>query len=354
MLKKISSWVCSTFLFLLLLIVPAQAREETIPITGYVNDYANVLDPQTEADLNAQGEAFASRTGAQVVIVTTDSLHGADAMKVATDSANEAQLGSGELDNGVLILVSIDDKQRFMAVGSGLEGDLTDIDCEHLQQDYLVPAFRQGDYSKGLVDLYEHTIDHIANAYGLDLDDDSNFAPNNAPVTQRKQASFDWTGLFAIGAVLVLGAFVLTKKPSSRQGTTLHLKPHQQYRLTVPGVNFQNDSVVVGSDDPNIATITPDGMVTAHNIGQTRITIQKLDGPRLTYTIVVSRHDSSGGRRRRDSDVFDAFLLGSLLGGRHNGGYRGPRSGGGFGGFGGGGFSGGGGGFRGGGSGGSW
>lgn len=359
MLNKANVLICSFFLLFATLFSPLliNAEEETLPINNYINDYADLLDTQTEADLNAQGEAFASQTGAQVVIVTTDSLHGADAMKVATDSANQAKLGSGELDNGVLILVNIDDKQRFMAVGSGLEGDLTDIDCEHLQQDYLVPAFRNGDYQEGLVDLYQHTIDHIANAYGIEPSASQNSAYDNS--SRKEEDSFDFGGLGLIVMVLLFTGFFLLRRPSAKNGTVLRLTVHQTYYLNISGVNFSKDTVIVGSSKPSVASITPNGLITAHAVGEAIITVQKLDETKYLYRVIVS-HSNSGGRRRSNDDVWDALFLGSMLGRSHRGGssYRPRSNGNGFGGFGGfgggGGFTGGGGGFRGGGSGGSW
>lgn len=362
MLNKANVLICSFFLLFATLFSPLliNAEEETLPINNYINDYADLLDAQTEADLNAQGEAFASQTGAQVVIVTTDSLHGADAMKVATDSANEAKLGSGELDNGVLILVSIDDKQRFMAVGSGLEGDLTDIDCEHLQQDYLVPAFRNGDYQEGLVDLYEHTIDHIADAYGVQPNTGQNSSSNAS--NYEEEDSFDLEGLGLIVLVLLFAGFFLLRRPSNKNGMVLRLAPHQKYHLNISGVDFSKDTVIVGSSKPSVASITPNGLITAHAIGEAIITVQKLDETKYRYQVIVSNPNSGRRRRRSEDDVWDALFLGSMLGRNNHRGssYRPHSNNGGFGGFGGfgggsgGGFTGGGGGFRGGGSGGSW
>ena len=50
-----------------------------------------------------------------------------------------------------------------MEVGTGLEGTITDIASQHLQTDYLVPQFQDGNYQKGLEDLYYQIIDAITN-----------------------------------------------------------------------------------------------------------------------------------------------------------------------------------------------
>lgn len=348
MLKKSLRFLFLILIFPVLLTIPAYARNElALPIHDYVNDYADVMDPSSVEELDRIGRAFYEKTGVQAVIVTTDSLNGKDAMQVATDTANEAQIGSKDKDNGVLILVSIDDKQRFMAVGSGLEGDLTDIDCEHLQQEYLVPAFRQGNYQQGLVDLYKATLQHIANDYGVDLSSEGIEAPENR-TPERQSDSFSLSSLIPIVFVLLIGIVFLTRG-SSKKGSALTLYVGQKYRLTTPGYDFDSGSIIVSSSDPNVASIRPDGIIHAFSKGYTIITLQKLDGESTKIQVQVIYRSHSGGRR--EDDALDAFILGNMLGRASR---RSNRYGG-FGGFGsGGGFSGGGGGFRGGGSGGSW
>lgn len=365
MSKKILKYCFLIFCLTALSFSPIWAKnEEALPIHDYINDYAHLMDSSTIARLNALGKEFYERTGVQMVIVTTNSLNGADAMQVATDTANEAQIGSADQDNGVLILVSISDKQRFMAVGSGLEGDLTDIDCEHLQQDYLVPAFQKGLYQQGLVDLYEHTIDHIADAYGIEFNaqqiysQDSNYNYGASREPSIRDDSFDFGSLFLIVFILLIGAFFLLRKPKN-QTSRISLEVGHSYRLNESGYSFQNESIIVSSSKPDVASIRPDGIIKAHSVGQTTITLQKLDGQRKTIIVNVYLPNQ---RRRRDTDLLDAFILGNMIGNsrrgssyRHSGGFGGFGSGGfGSGHSSGGGFRGGGGGFRGGGSGGSW
>ena len=61
-------------------------------------------------------------------------------------------IGKSGKDNGVLVLVALDEQQWRMEVGYGLEGDITDIETNLIAQKYLVPAFRDGNYGEGLYD----------------------------------------------------------------------------------------------------------------------------------------------------------------------------------------------------------
>ena len=59
-------------------------------------------------------------------------------------------IGKADLDNGVLVLVAIEDREWRIEVGYGLEGYITDIESYQIAQDYLVPKFQQGEYGEGL------------------------------------------------------------------------------------------------------------------------------------------------------------------------------------------------------------
>ena len=61
-------------------------------------------------------------------------------------------IGKKGKDNGVLVLVSLDEQQWRIEVGYGLEGDITDVESNRIAQEYLEPQLRQGNYGEGLYD----------------------------------------------------------------------------------------------------------------------------------------------------------------------------------------------------------
>lgn len=127
---------------------------KTLKVTNYINDYANLVSDGTEEYLNSLGQELEDATGSQVVFITLDSLNGADIREVAYKTFNYYKLGDSEKNNGILFIVSIQDKLRYMEVGVGLEDVITDISSQHLQKDYLVPDFQKGNYEEGLRKLY--------------------------------------------------------------------------------------------------------------------------------------------------------------------------------------------------------
>lgn len=72
----------------------------------------------------------------------------------ALDVLDGAQTGIGKSgkDNGVLLVVAIQEREYRFEVGYGLEGDITDIETGLIAQEYLVPAFQNGNYGEGLYD----------------------------------------------------------------------------------------------------------------------------------------------------------------------------------------------------------
>jgi len=59
-------------------------------------------------------------------------------------------IGKKDINNGVLLLVSIEDRQSRIHTGYGVEGDLPDIATYYIQQDFMLPAFREGNYFLGI------------------------------------------------------------------------------------------------------------------------------------------------------------------------------------------------------------
>ncbi|MEF2608044.1 MAG: TPM domain-containing protein, partial [Faecalicoccus sp.] len=124
--------------------------DDTLVIDDYINDHANIVDENTEENLNKLGYQLEQETGAQVVFITEDTLHDQDIRQVAYQTFKKYQLGDKDKDNGILFIVSIEDKLRYMEVGRSLEDVITDIKSQHLQTDYLVPYFQKEDYSTGI------------------------------------------------------------------------------------------------------------------------------------------------------------------------------------------------------------
>ncbi|MEO9788928.1 MAG: TPM domain-containing protein, partial [Aurantimonas coralicida] len=133
----------------LALVAPAAAQEFP-PLTGRVVDTADLLDPGTETALTEKLAAFEAQGSDQVVVVTVPDLQGAEIADYANRLGREWGIGQAEENNGVVLLVSRDDREVRIEVGYGLEGTLTDALSSLIIQNDILPAFRGGDYPGGI------------------------------------------------------------------------------------------------------------------------------------------------------------------------------------------------------------
>ena len=151
------------FIILCLLLfasLAAQARSyraEDIPNvqradrTRYVSNPDGILSPGAVARIDSVCGALRDRAIAQVAVVAVDDIAGGDVFDFAVDLFTQWGVGRAENDNGLGILLVRDRREIRFVTGGGLEGVLPDAVCKRIQLKYMLPAFREGDYSRGMV-----------------------------------------------------------------------------------------------------------------------------------------------------------------------------------------------------------
>lgn len=140
------------FAFLTLIIFPVSVFAFTVPQkpTGFIQDYVGVLTRDQVLDLETKLENYEKNTTNEIVVVIIKSLDGDTIENVAQDIFTKWGIGKKGVDNGVLLLVSIEDRKTRIHTGYGVEGFLTDIGTSYIQSDIIAPAFRKGDYYGGI------------------------------------------------------------------------------------------------------------------------------------------------------------------------------------------------------------
>jgi uncharacterized protein len=127
--------------------------EIAIPDTPYnhVVDLAGIINNDVEAKMNGYLLELEQKTTAQFVVLTIKDLEGGSIDEMSINIAhNKWKLGKKGKDNGVLLLVAFQDRKYRFEVGYGLEGILPDSLAGSIGREYLVPYFKQGDYSTGI------------------------------------------------------------------------------------------------------------------------------------------------------------------------------------------------------------
>ncbi len=138
----------------------------------FVNDFADVISEENEQDIMKIGVDLYKQTSAQVVVVTVDSLDGYEVNDYALELGREWGVGSKETNNGVVLLLSVNDREVTILVGYGLEGCLTDAGTGRILDDYAVPYLSNNDFSTGLLEAYKAIAGDVCTEYGIELNPD--------------------------------------------------------------------------------------------------------------------------------------------------------------------------------------
>ena len=156
------------FVFVLLLLtpyflLPTSASSYTSPgkPSGFINDFAGILKPETVSFLNQKLEQFSTDTGNEIVVVTILRLKDETIETYAEKLFQEWGIGKEKGDNGLLLLVSLEDRVVRIEVGYGLEPVITDIESAHIINDILVPAFQDSRYDDGIGSAIEKITNDI-------------------------------------------------------------------------------------------------------------------------------------------------------------------------------------------------
>jgi uncharacterized protein len=137
---------------------------------NHVVDLAGIIDAGSEAGLNRYLMELEQKTTAQMVVLTINSLEGEPIEDVSIDVAhNRWKLGQKDKDNGVLILVALNDRKYRFEVGYGLEGVLPDSLVGSIGRQYLVPYFQKGDYATGITAATLAAIKIVASDAGVEI-----------------------------------------------------------------------------------------------------------------------------------------------------------------------------------------
>lgn len=136
-----------------------------------VNDFANLLTPPQRENLENKLVQFSKSTSNQITIVTIDQLNGLTASQYATQLGIHWGVGKKGKENGVVVLVAAQDRKMNISPGYGLESVLTDAMCGRIIRNEMAPAFREGNYYKGLDKASDAIIAATQGAYTADSDE---------------------------------------------------------------------------------------------------------------------------------------------------------------------------------------
>lgn len=211
-MKKIYTVFAALAVFLVIFTNVAFAADLPKPTKNFfVNDFANVISNADEEKMQQQGEALFKECGAQVVVVTVKSLNGEDLESYSLNLARSWRIGSDKNDDGILLLLAVDERKVRIEVGYGLEGALPDSKTGRMLDTYGVDRFKKNDFSTGLAAVYDSLVNEVYIEKGLDP------ADGYTPVEDYSLTTKEKVITYGIIALIVL-AFIFTNRGKRKRG----------------------------------------------------------------------------------------------------------------------------------------
>ena len=143
--NKIAAFFCAA-------LISASAFALKVPeLKGRVNDYANIISQSDEEEISRYLAAVEKQTTAQIVVLTVPSLKGDDIASFGIKVADSWKIGQSGKDNGVILIVAMQEHDVRIETGYGVEDTLTDVKCGLILRNVIIPEFKNGKYSRGIL-----------------------------------------------------------------------------------------------------------------------------------------------------------------------------------------------------------
>ncbi|WP_318505706.1 TPM domain-containing protein [Bacillus sp. T3] len=145
------------------------AEELSIPAPVgdiYVQDFANVLSAQEKAELINMGRALENQTSAQVAVLTVNTTEDVPMEEYANEAFRQFGIGAKQENNGVLVVLALDDRQIRIEVGYGLEGRIPDGKAGRILDQYAIPYLQNQEPNKALIETYKVLANEVLTEYG--------------------------------------------------------------------------------------------------------------------------------------------------------------------------------------------
>jgi uncharacterized protein len=231
-LRQHHSRLCgsSFFLFLLFLAFSFAANntfaqtKSPIPLPVPFNpivDNANVIDAQTRQKLEAIFRNLKDKANIEFAVLTVPTTGDLDIFDYSLAVARGWGIGSKEGEkNGFLLVVAIQDRKYFTQVSDHLEGDLNDGLVGQISRERLVPAFRQGNYSRGIYYTIQAYVATLGAKRGFSIEGIDQSYASDYEVEERRSGRQNPgpSAATCCAAILIIFVIILLLSASRRGG----------------------------------------------------------------------------------------------------------------------------------------
>ena len=204
----------------LVLLFPILANSQPLPpeLTKPVNDFANVIDAASEAEIERRILALKNASGDVVVVATIETFQPyGDIREYAVKMFENRGRGIGAKgkDNGLLVLLAVKDRRVQIEVGYDLEQFITDGYAGEVSRNDMAPYFGRGEYGAGLQAGVTRIIGRVAQGRGVTLSD----VPMPAPQEPTGLPVSPWVIVMIIVIVMLMNSGGGRRSRMRRGGT---------------------------------------------------------------------------------------------------------------------------------------
>ncbi len=117
----------------------------------YVCDPEHLMSEIMRDSVDSYARRLEKECGIESVWVVVSNVEGGDVFRVAEDIGNKIGVGNKKTNRGLVVVIAVDDRKYFIAPGEGLEGDLTDVECDDIAKACIVKNMRKGDLDEAVL-----------------------------------------------------------------------------------------------------------------------------------------------------------------------------------------------------------
>ncbi|MDD2871755.1 MAG: TPM domain-containing protein [Candidatus Gracilibacteria bacterium] len=174
----------------------------------YINDFSSILKPEFKTKYNNLFAEHQKKSGEQIATVFIENRNGFELRDIALKLFNENGIGEKETNNGLLLIVSTQEKKIRIMTGKGMEIEFSDDYCRDIIENELRPLLNNGEYEKLVQAWYEISTNTRkpqkikSNNFGNIQNNTPKYNPNNSNNINQKSNNI-------IGKIIVIIIFFI-------------------------------------------------------------------------------------------------------------------------------------------------
>ncbi|EMN67489.1 TPM domain-containing protein [Leptospira interrogans] len=189
-----------------------KAEDQIIPILrNPITDITSILTDKQKAQLTNRLISFETKKGSQIAVLIVGSTGEWSIEEYAVKVFEKTELGRKGIDDGILIVVAIQDHKTKIEVGYGLEGIIPDVIAKRIIEEFMIPNFREGNYFQGISDGIDAIIIKI-NEEELPKTNISRIAEEKFPVVEQKNDFDKYVAFvpYVIAAIFAIATLIIS------------------------------------------------------------------------------------------------------------------------------------------------